>query len=227
MIPAEPAKVRFNEKLDHLQARRPFTYNLVTGALIGAGAAARSASTGPSSSPTPCRGLPSGGSSGGTAGSCAASTKRARCASPRRRKPSAASAETAARRQYDRPVMPSTPRIASSAPCCSSCSSGWRPARVATTADDDGVGPRDDLVDRAAGGPRRAGAVAAGHRGGRDRRDQQQLRGDGVPAGARGRRIRLELLHVTGEGTRANGVPFSVEVVRIDHRARPTRPSPT
>ena len=35
MIPAEPAKVRFNEKLDHLQARRPFTYNLVTGALIG------------------------------------------------------------------------------------------------------------------------------------------------------------------------------------------------
>jgi len=36
MIPAEPAKVRFNEKLDHLQARRPFTYNLVTGMLIGA-----------------------------------------------------------------------------------------------------------------------------------------------------------------------------------------------
>ena len=35
MIPAEPDKVRFNEKLDHLQARRPFTYNLVTGALIG------------------------------------------------------------------------------------------------------------------------------------------------------------------------------------------------
>ncbi len=35
MIPAEPAKVRFNERLDHLQARRPFTYNLVTGALIG------------------------------------------------------------------------------------------------------------------------------------------------------------------------------------------------
>ncbi len=28
-------KVRFNEKLDHLQARRPFAYNLVTGALIG------------------------------------------------------------------------------------------------------------------------------------------------------------------------------------------------
>ena len=35
MIPLEPDKVRFNEKLDHLQARRPFTYNLVTGALIG------------------------------------------------------------------------------------------------------------------------------------------------------------------------------------------------
>ena len=31
---SEPAKVRFNEKLDHLQARRPFLYNLVTGALI-------------------------------------------------------------------------------------------------------------------------------------------------------------------------------------------------
>ena len=30
----EPGKVRFNEKLDHLQARRPFTYNLVTGVLI-------------------------------------------------------------------------------------------------------------------------------------------------------------------------------------------------
>jgi hypothetical protein len=30
----EPGKVRFNEKLDHLQARRPFVYNLVTGALI-------------------------------------------------------------------------------------------------------------------------------------------------------------------------------------------------
>jgi hypothetical protein len=26
---------RFNEKLDHLQARHPFSYNLVTGALIG------------------------------------------------------------------------------------------------------------------------------------------------------------------------------------------------
>ena len=26
---------RFNEELDHLQARHPFTYNLVTGALIG------------------------------------------------------------------------------------------------------------------------------------------------------------------------------------------------
>jgi hypothetical protein len=35
MMPAEPEKVRFNEKLDHLQAQRPFTYNLVTGALIG------------------------------------------------------------------------------------------------------------------------------------------------------------------------------------------------
>ena len=35
MIPLDPDKVRFNEKLDHLQARRPFTYNLVTGALIG------------------------------------------------------------------------------------------------------------------------------------------------------------------------------------------------
>ena len=35
MIPLDPDKVRFNEKLDHLQARRPFTYNLVTGSLIG------------------------------------------------------------------------------------------------------------------------------------------------------------------------------------------------
>jgi hypothetical protein len=35
MIPAEAPKVRFNEKLDHLQARRPFTYNLVTGLIIG------------------------------------------------------------------------------------------------------------------------------------------------------------------------------------------------
>ena len=35
MIPLDPDKVRFNEKLDHLQARRPFTYNLVTGALVG------------------------------------------------------------------------------------------------------------------------------------------------------------------------------------------------
>ena len=34
MIPGEPQKVRFNEKLDHLQAKRPFTYNLVTGAVI-------------------------------------------------------------------------------------------------------------------------------------------------------------------------------------------------
>ena len=31
----EPEKVHFNEKLDHLQARRPFLYNLATGALIG------------------------------------------------------------------------------------------------------------------------------------------------------------------------------------------------
>jgi hypothetical protein len=29
-------KVRFNEKLDHLQARHPFQYNLVSGALIAA-----------------------------------------------------------------------------------------------------------------------------------------------------------------------------------------------
>ena len=35
MIPADPDKIRFNEKLDHLQARRPFTYNLATGAVIG------------------------------------------------------------------------------------------------------------------------------------------------------------------------------------------------
>jgi len=35
MIPHDGDKVRFNEKLDHLQARRPFTYNLVTGGLIG------------------------------------------------------------------------------------------------------------------------------------------------------------------------------------------------
>jgi uncharacterized membrane protein len=35
MIPVDPDKIRFNEKLDHLQARRPFTYNLATGALIG------------------------------------------------------------------------------------------------------------------------------------------------------------------------------------------------
>jgi len=32
---SEPGKPRFNEKLDHLQARRPFLYNLGTGALIG------------------------------------------------------------------------------------------------------------------------------------------------------------------------------------------------
>jgi hypothetical protein len=36
-VTTEPAtgKVRFNEKLDHLQARHPFRYNLATGALIG------------------------------------------------------------------------------------------------------------------------------------------------------------------------------------------------
>jgi hypothetical protein len=28
-------RVHFNEKLDHLQARHPFRYNLATGALIG------------------------------------------------------------------------------------------------------------------------------------------------------------------------------------------------
>jgi hypothetical protein len=35
LIPLDPDKVRLNEKLDHLQARRPFTYNLVTGLLVG------------------------------------------------------------------------------------------------------------------------------------------------------------------------------------------------
>jgi hypothetical protein len=35
VIPLDPDKVRWNEKLDHLQARRPFTYNLVSGTLIG------------------------------------------------------------------------------------------------------------------------------------------------------------------------------------------------
>jgi hypothetical protein len=35
MSAAEPQKVRFNEKLDHLQARKPFVYNLVTGLLVG------------------------------------------------------------------------------------------------------------------------------------------------------------------------------------------------
>ena len=34
MASAGPDKVRLNEKLDHLEARRPFAYNLVTGALI-------------------------------------------------------------------------------------------------------------------------------------------------------------------------------------------------
>jgi hypothetical protein len=32
---SDPPKVRFNERLDHLQARHPFRYNLVTGAVIG------------------------------------------------------------------------------------------------------------------------------------------------------------------------------------------------
>jgi hypothetical protein len=31
----DPPKVRFNERLDHLQARRPFLYNLATGTVIG------------------------------------------------------------------------------------------------------------------------------------------------------------------------------------------------
>ena len=35
MIRFDPDKVHVNEKLDHLQARRPFTYNLATGTLIG------------------------------------------------------------------------------------------------------------------------------------------------------------------------------------------------
>ena len=35
MIPLDPDKIRWNEKLDHLQARRPFTYNLISGVLIG------------------------------------------------------------------------------------------------------------------------------------------------------------------------------------------------
>ncbi len=33
--PPEEAPQRLNEKLDHLQARHPFSYNLATGALIG------------------------------------------------------------------------------------------------------------------------------------------------------------------------------------------------
>lgn len=33
---AAEEKVRVNEKLDHLQARQPFLYNLVTGGLIAA-----------------------------------------------------------------------------------------------------------------------------------------------------------------------------------------------
>ena len=34
MIPAESGPLRFNERLDHLQAQHPFAYNLVTGALL-------------------------------------------------------------------------------------------------------------------------------------------------------------------------------------------------
>jgi hypothetical protein len=34
MAAADPDKVRFNERLDHLEARKPFVYNLVTGLLI-------------------------------------------------------------------------------------------------------------------------------------------------------------------------------------------------
>jgi hypothetical protein len=34
MAAAEP-KVRWNERLDHLQADHPFTYNLVTGLVLG------------------------------------------------------------------------------------------------------------------------------------------------------------------------------------------------
>jgi hypothetical protein len=35
MEPASDTPQRLNEKLDHLQARHPFSYNLATGALIG------------------------------------------------------------------------------------------------------------------------------------------------------------------------------------------------
>ncbi len=34
MSGAGPDKVRFNERLDHLEARKPFAYNVVTGILI-------------------------------------------------------------------------------------------------------------------------------------------------------------------------------------------------
>ncbi len=33
--PARGQKVRFNDKLDHLQARHPYAYNLVVGGVIG------------------------------------------------------------------------------------------------------------------------------------------------------------------------------------------------
>ncbi len=35
MTERDPDQPRFNERLDHLQARRPFLYNLATGAVIG------------------------------------------------------------------------------------------------------------------------------------------------------------------------------------------------
>ena len=137
MIPADPAKVRFNEKLDHLQARRPFTYNLVTGALIGLVLLLVRRPPGGSSSPTPCRGPPSGGSCGGTAGSCAASTKRARCAWPPRRKPSAASAEPAPLLST---IARSCPRPSAARP-----RSSWSSALAACSGGDDGGDDGSDL----------------------------------------------------------------------------------
>lgn len=35
MTDGAEGELRFNEKLDHLQAQHPFTYNVVTGSLIG------------------------------------------------------------------------------------------------------------------------------------------------------------------------------------------------